>query len=372
MINWLKNNIFKITLFFFLIFLSVFIFKYLVTTKPIPQVKQKKESLLNVNIVKTTIENVTPYLDAYGKVKSKRYGTLSFGVSGKIEFLSDNFLDGSIVKKGEVLARLDKTKYILEVQRLSSDLVELKKQLKIRSKQLNRNKEMLNKNVISSSKYDDELIKISQNRLDLNRTKINLEQAKKDLKDTILKPKFDGLISNVNVTLGQFISKAQVISKIDSLDNPEVEFIVPASIYVDAKKLIGKDISVIWESGGKELIKLNARIVRNEGITREKDGGGKIYATLENDIDKTIPVGSFVKIKYPFKSYKSVIKLPESAIFENKFIFIVNEGVAKRLSIDLVYKGPGFVLIDKKNIENKSVIINRFSVDIDGRKLKIF
>ena len=372
MINWLKNNFFKFLLFFFFIFLSVFVYQFLVKTKPNPLVKQKKESLLNVNIIKSKSVDITPYLDAYGKIKSQRNGTLSFGVSGKIEFLSKNFLNGSIVKKEEVLAKLDNTKYLLEVERLSSDLVELKKQLKIRNQQLKRNKEMLNKKVISPSKYDDELIKISQNKLDLNRTKINLDKAKKDLSDTILKAKFEGLISNVNVTLGQFISTGQVVSNIDSVDNLEVEFIVPASIYVDSKKLIGKDISVIWESGGKELIKLNAKVVRDEGITREKDGGGKIFATLENDIDKKIPMGSFVKIKYPFKSYKSVIKLPESAIFENKFIFVVNDKVAKRLSIDLLYKGLGFVLIDKKNVENKSVIINRFSVDIDGRKLKIF
>ena len=372
MVNWLKNNFLKIILFFFFIFLSVFIFKFLVTTKPIPEVQEKKESFLNVNVVKSKLENVTPYLEAYGKVKSKRSGTLSFGVSGKIEFLSDNFLNGSIVKKGEVLARLDKTKYLLEVQRLSSDLVELEKQLNIRNKQLKKNKEMLNKNVISSSKYDNELIQISQNRLNLNRTKLNLEQAKKDLKDTVLKAKFDGLISNVNVTIGQFISKAQVISNINSIENLEVEFIVPASVYVDSKKLIGKDASVIWESSGKELIKLNARIVRDEGITREKDGGGKIFATLEKEVDKKIPMGSFVKIRYPFKTYNSVIKLPESAVYENKFIFVVSNGLAKKLSIDLLYKAQGFVLIDKKKIENKKVIINRFSVDIDGRKIKIF
>jgi hypothetical protein len=50
----------------------------------------------------------------------------------------------------------------------------------------------------------------------------------------------------------------------------------------------------------------------------------------------------------------------------------VNDGLAKKINIDLLYKGLGFVLLDKKRIEKKSVIINRFSVDIDGRKLKIF
>ena len=83
-------------------------------------------------------------------------------------------------------------------------------------------------------------------------------------------------------------------------------------------------------------------------------------------------MGSFVKIRYPFKTYNSVIKLPESAVYENKFIFVVSNDLAKKLSIDLLYKAKGFVLIDKKKIENKKIIINRFSVDIDGRKIKIF
>ena len=372
MIRWIKNNVLKVLLFFLILFLSIFIFKFLLSTKPMPMAKKQREDLLNVNIIKTKLENITPYLTAFGKINSQRSGTLSFGISGKINYLSNNFLDGVIVKKGETLAKLDKTKYLLEVKRLSSDFIELEKQLNIRKKQLKRNKVMLDKKVISPSKYDDELIKISQNKLELNRTKINLQQAKKDLSDTNLKAKFEGLISGVNVSLGQFVSSSQVISKIESVENVEVEFIVPSSVYSNSKTLIGKVISVVWESNGKELVKLKAKIIRDEGITREKDGGGKIFALIENENKKTIPLGSFVKVQYPIETFDSVIKIPESALFQNQYIFIVSNGMSKKLKVELLFKGQGYILIKDYNLNQKDVITNRFSIDIEGKKIKIF
>ena len=372
MIKWIKNNFIKIILFFLILFLSFFVFNFLVSTKPIPKAKNQQENYINVNVVRAEIQNVTPFLNAFGKVNSQRSGTLSFGVSGKIEYLSNKFLDGTIVQKGETLAKLDKTKYLLEVKRLSSDYVELEKQLSIRKKQLKRNKVMLDKKVISPSKYDDELIKISQNKLELNRTKIYLQQAKKDLIDTDLKAKFEGLITDVNVSLGQFVSSSEIISKIQSVENLEVEFIVPSSIYSKAKTLIGKLVTVYWESNGKELVKIKAKIIRDEGIIREKDGDGKIYAVIENQKFVSIPPGSFVKVIYPIDTFVSVIKIPDSALFQNQYIFIENNGFSKKIKVNLLFKGQDYFLIDDLMLNQKNVIINRFSSDIEGKKIKIF
>ena len=46
---------------------------------------------------------------------------------------------------------------------------------------------MLSTKVISQNKYDNELILLSKNKSDFNRSKIILEKAKQDLSDTILK-----------------------------------------------------------------------------------------------------------------------------------------------------------------------------------------
>ena len=93
----------------------------MVSTKPTPKSKNQQEELYQCKCCEGRSKNVTPFLNAFGKVNSQRSGTLSFGVSGKIEYLSNKFLDGTIVQKGETLAKLDKTKYLLEVKRLSSD-----------------------------------------------------------------------------------------------------------------------------------------------------------------------------------------------------------------------------------------------------------
>ena len=75
-----------------------------------------------------------------------------------------------------------------------------------------------------------------------------------------------------------------------------------------------------------EEFEIKAKIIRDEGIIREKDGGGKIYAVIENQKFVSIPPGSFVKVIYPIDTFVSVIKITDSALFQNQYIFIENNG----------------------------------------------
>ena len=156
-----------------------------------------------------------------------------------------------------------------------------------------------------------------------------------------------------------------------STENKEVEFIVPVSVYSKSANLLGKKVKIIWESSGKVMISSEGLIVRDDGIAREAEGGGKIYAKIIKN-SKDIPLGSFVKINYPLDTFYSIIKLPETAVYKNENVFINDNGVSKKVSVNVRHKGQGFVLIDSDNIKDKSVIINRFSMDINGRKIKVF
>ena len=66
MIRWIKNNFIKIILFFLILFLSFFVFNFLVSTKPMPKAKNQQENYINVNVVRAEIQNVTPFLNAFG------------------------------------------------------------------------------------------------------------------------------------------------------------------------------------------------------------------------------------------------------------------------------------------------------------------
>ena len=81
---------------------------------------------------------------------------------------------------------------------------------------------------------------------------------------------------------------------------------------------------------------------------------------------------SFVKVIYPIDTFVSVIKIPDSALFQNQYIFIENNGFSKKIKVNLLFKGQDYFLIDDLMLNQKNVIINRFSSDIEGKKIKIF
>ena len=370
MISRLLNP--KLIAFFLVLLVSVVSYRYLVSTKPQAQPLKVEEKTFYVNVVKTRKSDHSPTSDAFGKIVSSRRGDLRFGVSGKIEYISKSFLNGSFVKNEQVLAKLDQKRYLLEIERLNAETQELSKQLEIRKRQVKRYKSMLIRKVISQSKYDNELILFSKNNSDYIRSKTILEKAKEDLSDTILKAKFNGRLYNIKINKGQFISNNEKIADIFSIDDLEVEFVVPAKVYSDAKVLIGKSIEVIWESGTDSLKKITAIIERTDGKTIEEEGGGKLFAKINQNLNQNdyIPVGTFVRINYPLGDFKGLFKLPETSLYGDK-VYIVKNNVAKKKTVSLKYKGSGYVLVEGNLTDEDLIISTRIPSNLHNKKVSV-
>ena len=358
----------KTFLFFTVIASTVFTYEYLVSTKPEAKPIEVKEKTFYVDVISTKKQDYTPTKDAYGKVVSNRTGDLRFGVSGRIKYISDSFLNGAFVSNGQILAKLDQRRYLLEVKKLKAQTEELKNQLDIRQRQVKRFKSMLSNKVISQNKYDNELILLSKNRSDYIKSKISLEKSKEDLADTVLKSEFNGRLFNVNINKGQFISGNEKVANIFSTDNLEVEFVVSAQVYSKGNDLIGKQIEVIWEGGSTSLKKINAIISRADSKTNEEDGGGKFYAKITNlkNEQQKIPVGTFVRVNFPQGDFKNVFKLPETSLYGDK-IYLVEDGIAKKKKINLIYKGPGYILVTG-DLTNKDLIVSTKMPEIFNNK----
>ncbi len=363
---------FKTFFFFVVLGISVASYKYLVSSKPQAKPSKVEERTFYVNVVKTQRNDYTPSSDAYGKIVSSRSGDLRFGVSGRVDFISDSFLNGSYVKNGQILAKLDQKRFLLEIKKLNSETQELSKQLDIRKRQVKRYKSMLSRKVISQNKYDNELILLSKNQSDFNRSKITLEKVKEDLSDTVLKAKFNGRLYNVKINKGQFITSNEKLADIFSIEDLEVEFVVPSIIYSNSNNLIGKSIEVIWEGGATPLKNLKAKIDRTDGKTNEEEGGGKLFAKIYKSKNKNeyIPLGTFVRINYPVGNFKNVFKLPETSLYGDK-IYIVEDGIAKRKIVKLIYKGSGFILVDGNILEKDLIITTRMPDNFNNQKVTI-
>ena len=360
---------FRTLLFLIVLGLSLFIYKYLVSTKPEAKKVKIEEKTFYVKVMQAKRNNYIPKSDEFGRIVSTRQGDLRFGVPGRVIYISDNFKNGSYVKNGQVLAKLDQKRYLLEVEKLKSDTRELLTQLEIRQRQVKRFKSMLSRKVISQSQYDNELILLSKNQSDYVRSKILLEKAEEDLSYTVLRSKFNGVLYDIKINKGQFLLSNDKVANIFSVDDLEVEFAVPSKIYSNAQNLIGKDIEVVWEASDTSLKTTKGKIIRTGGKIIEEEGGGKIIAKIDNK-NLSIPLGAFVRVSYPLDEFLNVLKIPETAIYGNK-VYVVENRIARERTVDIKYKGNGYVIIDGNLSDYDQIIITKIPEKLNNQKVTI-
>ncbi len=360
---------FRTLLFLIVLGLSLFIYKYLVSTKPEAKKVKIEEKTFYVKVMQAKRNNYVPKSDEFGRIVSTRQGDLRFGVPGRVIYISDNFKNGSYVKNGQVLAKLDQKRYLLEVEKLKSDTRELLTQLEIRQRQVKRFKSMLSRKVISQNQYDNELILLSKNQSDYVRSKILLEKAEEDLSYTVLRSKFNGVLYDIKINKGQFLLSNDKVANIFSVDDLEVEFAVPSKIYSNAQNLIGKDIEVVWEASDTSLKTTKGKIIRTGGKIIEEEGGGKIIAKIDNK-NLSIPLGAFVRVSYPLDEFLNVLKIPETAIYGNK-VYVVENRIARERTVDIKYKGNGYVIIDGNLSDYDQIIITKIPEKLNNQKVTI-
>ncbi len=360
---------FRTLLFLIVLGLSLFIYKYLVSTKPEAKKVKIEEKTFYVKVMQAKRNNYVPKSDEFGRIVSTRQGDLRFGVPGRVIYISDNFKNGSYVKNGQVLAKLDQKRYLLEVEKLKSDTRELLTQLEIRQRQVKRFKSMLSRKVISQNQYDNELILLSKNQSDYVRSKILLEKAEEDLSYTVLRSKFNGVLYDIKINKGQFLLSNDKVANIFSVDDLEVEFAVPSKIYSNAQNLIGKDIEVVWEASDTSLKTTKGKIIRTGGKIIEEEGGGKIIAKIDNK-NLSIPLGAFVRVSYPLDEFLNVLKIPETAIYGNK-VYVVENRIARERTVDIKYKGNGYVIINGNLSDYDQIIITKIPEKLNNQKVTI-
>ena len=143
-----------------------------------------------------------------GLVDADQKVELSFNVSGQLAKF--DITDGQEVKKGELIAQLDDTSFQNEVKDAQAEVTRSEATYK-------RMEKALKSNAISKEDF-------SKAEADYNKAKARLEIAKKNLKDTKILARFDGVIAETHVENFDTVSAGQKI--VDLQNNEFVNIVV--------------------------------------------------------------------------------------------------------------------------------------------------
>ena len=335
-------------------FTVLFIF-YLMTTKTEPEIIDAPEKVWPIEAAVAEYKNITPQLKLYGEITSARRSDLRVSVGGQVTEVGGNFKEGGVVIKGELLLMIDDFEYrnaVTEGQAkfdiLKNDTERAKKLFDILKNDAERAEKLFLKGTVSEQFKDNALLeKIQQ--------EIILAEAKKDLRDTKLFAPYDGVINGVVASLGKQVSTFNdKVGEIIDITNLEVRFSLSKAQYgrllEDSQSVIGRPVSINWTAGNRTF-NFDANIARIGAEIKSNTGGIDVYAILlpDNTSIALIRPGAFVGIKVPDKTYNQIISVPDTAIYEEGYVFVIkNERLEKRFISILGYDNINTLIVAKQ------------------------
>ena len=363
----------------------VFGFNYLVGTKPVVEQTILKEKVWSVDVSPVSIKDAQPEFVAYSTVKSMRQVNLQLPLTGVVNFISPNFKEGAILKKGELLVGLEDDRQILALEdtdtKIKAEKINvsyLQKQSELRLKIAHRIQKMKERSAATDASLDEAKLSlvITENQLAQTEARISeLEILRKkqikDIDDTQLIAPFTGSLSKVSIASGQRVTNASTIGVLTELNAKEVPFIVPAEVFVNLGSLLNSEVSLIWKSGVDDLATTKGIIKRYQSEIDKIDGGGTLYAELEDNSSNFIPVGAFVEVVYKGFNLNKVVMLPESALYANEKVYAVINGRTVARNVEIKYRSDGKIWVSGELEENDLIITTRLLGLSAGMKVKI-
>ena len=163
--------------------------------------KKRGKQVLNVNAKVIKPQSLTDEFTTTGVLLPDEEVDLSFETSGKI--VEINFEEGTAVKKGQLLAKVNDRQLQAQLQRLIS-------QLKLAEDRVFRQDALLKRDAVSKEAYE-------QVKTDLATLNADIEIVKANIELTELRAPFDGIIGLRQVSVGTYASPTTVVAKLTKI-----------------------------------------------------------------------------------------------------------------------------------------------------------
>ena len=204
------------------------------------QISFKTEAVADVNIQNT--------VTATGTIKPVTSITVGTQVSGIVSKLYVDY--NSVVKKGQVIAELDKTNLTSELNTAKANLASAQSTLNYESTNFSRYKSLFRKGLVSADDYDNALLSYKKAKETVASSRETVQKAQTNLGYATITSPIDGVILSKSVEEGQTVAASfstpelfviakdltnmQVVANVDEADIGDVKKGERVTFTVDA------------------------------------------------------------------------------------------------------------------------------------------
>jgi membrane fusion protein (multidrug efflux system) len=239
---------------------------------------------------------------------------LSFETSGKI--VKINFTEGTRVKKGDLLAKINDMP-------LQAQLEKLQVQLKMSEAKEFREKSLLDRDAISQESYD-------QIQTDVQSINADINLIKARISETELRAPFDGIIGLRYLSEGSYATPSTKIAKLIKTSPIKIEFSIPEKYASEIR--IGYPITFSID-GSNTIFKASVYAIDPK---IDIDMRTIVLRALYPNKDEELKSGRYASITLELSRIDNAVSIPTEALIpemEGEKVFIYKQGKAQTVKV---------------------------------------
>ena len=291
-------------------------------------------------ILVETSSQVAPETYA-GVAKAGIESSLSFRVPGSVEAVGVKL--GDRIRRGQMLARLDPTDYLLQVEEAKAGLAQAHAAVRQASADYDRVRALYENNNASKAEFDAARAYAESAAAQVDASALRLQKAEQQLGYTELRSPLGGAVARVEVELNENVRAGQMVVLLASGGQPEVEVAVPESLI--GRLETGQKASIVFDAlpgapftGRVSEVGVFSRDAATfDAVIEVLDGGA------EGPQAAAIRSGMAAEVSFFFDRGEPTIHLPPLAIGEDnagRFVFLLDRrgdgtGTVRRQAVEV-------------------------------------
>lgn len=381
-----------------------------VKTRPIPKKEQEETALPQVEVVTVESESESVRLLLNGQVQPSRQIVVIPEVTGRVVWQNSEVMPGGIVKKGDVLLRIDERDYSLAVKQQQAQLSSQQLSLKVedgRRKIAEREWEMYKKERAAAGlpvpDEEDESLALRQPymksaEVGVGSAKSSLSRAQLQLSKTVISAPFNAIVRTEAVENGQLVSPGMQLATLVGTDSFWIQVSVPISklsfVRLPEGDRPGSKVQVFVETG-------NGRIEREGHVIRllgDLDPVGRLARVLvevhdpfllkrgDSKVGEVEPtgdartkksrlpllLGSYVSVEIEGVVLDDVLRIPRIALMENDKVYRLDKDdqlVIER--VDVAWGTRDYVFVRGSLEKGDRLVVTNLAAPVEGMKMRV-
>ncbi|WP_299496622.1 efflux RND transporter periplasmic adaptor subunit [uncultured Shewanella sp.] len=275
------------------------------------------------NVVKSTVP-------IYGYYVGVTEASLNVEVRARIDGFVEKraFVEGSAVKKGDLLYQIDSKPYVAEVNRVKAQRTSQQAVVDKAKRDVARLKPLYDQDAASQLDLDNAMSNLAQAKSELVASQAALESAELELSYTRITAPIDGLVSQTQVDVGALVgSKGQsLLTKVQKVNPIYVMFNMSALDYLNARRrMVNRSEEKAAENEGKVLAgfvrvtlpdhseyNYPGKVSFTEPSVNPETGTFEVRAVLPNP-DKELLPGQYTNVRIKLSELENAIVIPQKA-----------------------------------------------------------